>query len=132
MGARLLADAQLGDNGAVTLDVLPGEVVEQTAALADHLVHAETAVVVLRVLLQMLGELADALGEDGDLDLRRTGVALVGGVVQNDGGLLLLGDHAYQSFLFCKDPAPECRGERAPRTQLRGRAMVRYHIGGNL
>ena len=39
---------------------------------------AETAVVVLRVLLQMLGELADALGEDGNLDLRRTGVALVG------------------------------------------------------
>ena len=99
--ASLLADAELGDDGAVALNVLLREVVEQAAALADHLVHAETAVVVLRVLLQMLGELADALGEDGDLDLRRTGVALVGGVVENDGGLLLLGDHAYRPFLCC-------------------------------
>jgi len=29
------------------------------------------------VHLQVLGELVDALGEDGDLDLRRTGVPLV-------------------------------------------------------
>ena len=33
--------------------------------------------VVVGVLLEVLGELADALGEDGDLDFRRTGVTLV-------------------------------------------------------
>jgi hypothetical protein len=49
---------------------LSGKVVEQSAALTDHLVHAQTAVVVVGMLLQMRGELIDALGEDGDLDFR--------------------------------------------------------------
>ena len=88
--ASLLADAELGDDGAVALDVFLREVVKQTAALADHLVHAETAVVVLRVLLEVLGELTDALGQDGDLDFRGAGIALVGGVVEDDGGFFAL------------------------------------------
>ena len=61
--ASLLADAELGDDGEVALNVLLREVVEQAAALADHLVHAETAVVVLRVLLQVLGQVRDAVAE---------------------------------------------------------------------
>ena len=48
--AELLADVQLCDNRTVTLDILLGEVVEQTAALADHLVHAQTAVVVVGMI----------------------------------------------------------------------------------
>ena len=66
--ASLLADAQLCDDGAVTLDVLLGQVVQQSAALADHLVHAQTAVVVVGMSFQVGGELIDALGQDGDLD----------------------------------------------------------------
>ena len=45
------------------------------------------------MLLEVLGELADALGEDGNLDLGGTGVALVDGVGGNDCGLLILGNH---------------------------------------
>ena len=68
----LLADAQLCNDCAVTLDILLCEVVEQTAALTDHLVHAQTAVVVVGMDLQVSGQLADALSEDSDLNLGRT------------------------------------------------------------
>ena len=37
---KLLADAQLGDDGAVALNVFLGQIVQQAAALTDHLVHA--------------------------------------------------------------------------------------------
>ena len=73
----LLSDAQLRDDGAIAPDVLLGQVVQQTAALADHLVHTQTAVGILGMLLQVRGELIDALGQDGDLDFRRAGVALM-------------------------------------------------------
>ena len=46
------------------------------------------------MLLQVLGQLADALGQDGDLNLGRAGVALVGGVVGDDLGLDFFGDHS--------------------------------------
>ena len=97
----LLTDAQLGDDGAVALDVVLRHIVQQTAALADHLEQAHTAVVVLLVHLQVLGELIDALGEDGDLDLGGAGVALMGLVGLDDVGLLFLGDHSiHSSFRF--------------------------------
>ena len=76
----LLSDAQLGDNGAVTLNILLLEVVQETAAAADHLVHTKAGVGVLLVDLQMLRELIDALREDGDLNLRGTGVVLAAAV----------------------------------------------------
>ena len=53
------------------------EVVEQAAALADHHQQAAARVVVLLVRLEVLGQVGDALGQDRDLHLRRTGVALL-------------------------------------------------------
>ena len=94
-----LADVQLRNDGTVALDVLLGQVVEQAAALTDHLVHAKTAVVVIGMTLQVLGELADTLGKNGDLDFGRTGVVLVGGVLADNFGLFLFGDHGVVSFL---------------------------------
>ena len=99
-----LADVQLRNDGTVALDVLLGQVVEQAAALTDHLVHAKTAVVVVGMTLQVLGELADTLGKNGDLDFGRTGVVLVGGVLADDFGLFLFGDR----------PATRQRAERLP------------------
>ena len=92
--SNLLTDTQLGDQGTIALDVLLHEVVEQAAALTDHLVQAAAGVVVLRVLLEVLGELSDALGEDSDLDLRRTGVAFVGAVGFDDSRLLVFEHHS--------------------------------------
>ncbi len=65
----LLADAELGDDRTVTLDVLGSQVVQHLAALTDHLEQAAAAVVVVDVHLQMLGELLDAGSQDRDLDL---------------------------------------------------------------
>ena len=87
--SNLLTDTQLGDQGTIALDVLLHEIIEQAAALTDHLVQAAAGVVVLRVLLEVLGELSDALGEDSDLNLRRTGVAFVGAVGCDDSRLLV-------------------------------------------
>ena len=80
----LLTNPQLGDEGAIALNVLPGQIVQQAAALTDHLVESAPAVVVVGVDLQVFGELVDPLSKNGDLDLRGTSVVLVGAVGLND------------------------------------------------
>ena len=84
---RLLADAERLDDAAVGPEILGLQVVEQATALADHHEKATAGVVILQVSLEVLRQVRDALGEEGDLDLGRTGVLLV---------LLELPDH----FLF--------------------------------
>ena len=74
---ELLSQAQLLDDRAVTLDVLLGQVVEKVLSVANHLLKTSLGMEILGVLLQMLGEVVDALGEDRDLHLGRAGVALI-------------------------------------------------------
>ena len=50
------------------------------------------------VALEVLGEVGDALGEDGDLDLRGARVTLVGGVLGDDLLLALCGNRHADSF----------------------------------
>ena len=50
--------------------------------------------------LQVSGQLADALSEDSDLNLGRTGVVLVGLVCLYNGGLGLFGDHNDTPFMI--------------------------------
>ena len=105
---KLLTDAKLGDNGTIALNVVLRHIVQQTTALADHLEQTHTAVVVLLVHLQVLGELIDPLGEDRDLHLGGAGIALVGLVVLDNSGFLVLGNHDFLLFLsVLLDPAPE-------------------------
>ena len=59
--------------------------------MTNHLQKSATAVVVLLVQLQMLVQTVDAVGQNGDLYLGRTGVTFV--------GLVLLGD-LLLDFLF--------------------------------
>ena len=89
----LLTNTELGDNGAVTLHVLLGQVVQHLTALTDHLQQAAAAVVVVDVDLQVLGELLDAGGQNGDLHLGGAGVSGMGAVGLNDGRLFVLTDH---------------------------------------
>ena len=88
-----LKGKELGDDGAVTLDVLGHQIVQHLAALTDHLQQAAAGVVVLLVDLQVLGELVDAGGENGDLHLGRTGVGLMDAVGLDNGRLFVLADH---------------------------------------
>ena len=69
---KLFPDAQLGNHRAVAVDVLLGQVVQEIPALTDHHEEAPAAVVVMLVNPQVLGELVDAGGENGNLDLGRT------------------------------------------------------------
>ena len=115
----LLTNAQLGDNRAVPLDVLLGQVVQQLAAFADHLIQAAAAVVVVDVHPQVLGELLDAGGENGDLHLGGAGVGLVGAVGLDNRGLLVLADHGkFHLSCFFALPLGDGRAE-APRETRR-------------
>jgi len=68
----------------LALDVCPPQVVEQPAAAAVEHLQATTAVVVQLVRLEMVGDVGDPAGQQGDLDLRRTGVAFEGRVLLHD------------------------------------------------
>ena len=70
--SRLLAQAQLADDLLVTVEVLALQVVQQAAALADHLQQTLSRVVVLGVDLEVLGQVLDSPGEQRDLDFRAT------------------------------------------------------------
>ena len=69
------------DHVVEALGALRLQVPEERAALADH--HQETAArrVVVLVILEVLGELPDPLRQQGDLDLRRTGVPIARAIV---------------------------------------------------
>ena len=82
----LPAKSELADEFVIPLDVSTLEIVEQATALRDHLEEPPARVVVLLVSFEVLGEFVDALREQCDLHLRRTGVALV---------RLVLADYAF-------------------------------------
>jgi len=57
------------DELAVALDIFALEIAQKAPALSDLHEQAAAAVVVLLVNLQMLGQLVDRRGEDGDLNV---------------------------------------------------------------
>ena len=56
---------------------------------------------VVDVYLQVLGQLVDAGGQNGDLDLGRTGVGLMGAVGLDNGRLFVLADHGKFHLSCC-------------------------------
>lgn len=85
----LLADAEFLNNGFVPFGVVLLEVVEQTTTLADHHEKPAPRGVVLLVRFEMVRQLADALTQYGDLDLRAAGVRIMRAVLLDDGLFLL-------------------------------------------
>src|SRR5688572_501555 len=79
----LPSQPKLFDDLVVFVDVAPLEIIEQLPPSRDHLEQPATRVVVLLVDLEMFGQLVDPLGEQGDLDARRTGIRIVGLVIAN-------------------------------------------------
>src|SRR5665213_1466696 len=84
LDANSAAQAQACDQRFIALDVLGLDVIEQAAALGHHLDHAAAGMIVLGVRLEVFGEIGDALGQDRDLDFRRTGIVLAGSVFGDD------------------------------------------------
>src|SRR5215218_7986082 len=87
----LFADAEAADQLRVARRILRLQVIEQPAALADEHQQSTAGVVVLRVGLEMLGQVIDTLAENRNLHLGRPGVALVRLVVPDDLGFLVSG-----------------------------------------
>jgi hypothetical protein len=65
----LLPDAKLFDEAAIPLEVLALQIVQQPPALADQLHEPPPGMMVFGVGLEVLGQIADPLAEDGNLDL---------------------------------------------------------------
>src|ERR1022692_4198532 len=85
---ELAAQAELLDQGAIALEVVLLQVVQEAAPPADELQQPSARVVVVPVRAQMLRQLVDALRQHRYLHLRRAGVGLAAAVLVDD---LLLG-----------------------------------------
>src|ERR1700694_3480041 len=81
---RLAAQAELLNEGPVAGDIASREIVPQTPATSDPPERTKACVMVLGVLLQVVGQVPYPLGHQSHLDLRRTGVGLVGPVFLDD------------------------------------------------
>src|SRR5690625_133547 len=71
-------DTEALDQRAVARLVADLHIVQQLAALADHLEQTTARVIVLLVILEVLGQIIDALGQDRNLHFGRAGIALLG------------------------------------------------------
>src|SRR5215831_21016323 len=95
---ELAAQAELLDEGAVALEVVLLQVVQEAAAPPDELEQPAPRVMVVLVRAQMLGQLVDPLREHRDLHLRRAGVGLAAAVLRDDLLLCFLGQGHALSF----------------------------------
>jgi hypothetical protein len=77
LGSRCLTpESELRDEISISIDIPPAEVLEQPPSPPDHTKQAAARVVILRMTLEMLGKFVYAARQHGNLNLRRTRVAL--------------------------------------------------------
>ena len=91
MRTGLLAQTEFLDQRGVAVCVLPFQVSQQALAPVHHLQQAAAAVVILQVGLEVRRQFVDAVGQQGDLDLGRTGVGRAAGVRLDDLGDMFSG-----------------------------------------
>src|SRR5438552_1021265 len=91
-GGTSPGDSVLLYYGPVPLDVVVLEVFEEPTTLADQHQEAAPRMMVLRMPLEVFGQAVDPLGEERDLDLRRSGIAVVNPELLDQGFLLLEGE----------------------------------------
>ncbi len=73
----LLTKTELGDQGTIARNITALEIIKHAATLADHLQKATARGVILRVGLEVLGEVVDTLCEQCNLYLWRARVFVV-------------------------------------------------------
>ena len=95
----------------------------QAAALADHLEQATAGMVVVLVFLEVLVQVVDALGQQSDLHLGGTGVALVNRVLGDDFSF----GHFYFLHIFYKSPETEYCAWRCGKHSPRFKVFLFYH-----
>src|SRR3954471_20873504 len=77
LASCLLSDSEFADHLAVAVGIVRLQVIQKAAALAHQHQKATARSMVLRVGFEMLGQLADPLTQNRDLDLGRTGVRVM-------------------------------------------------------
>jgi hypothetical protein len=70
----LVAQAKIGDDLPIAVDVSALQVVQETAALADHLEETTAPMMILGMLPEVIGQIVDPFREHADLNLGRAGV----------------------------------------------------------
>jgi hypothetical protein len=88
---KLLSQFKRLDELGITLMVALAEIIQQTAALADHLEQATARMMILRKGLKVASQFIDAAREQGDLNFRATRVASFAGEFLHDFCILVLG-----------------------------------------
>ena len=96
---KLLSESQLLNDFTISLDILLRKIVEQVLSVTNHTEQTSLRVEVLRILLHVLGEGVDAVGEDRNLYLGRAGVSLIDLIGLNELLLKLL-IHVFFTFLI--------------------------------
>ena len=84
----LLTEAESLDKCTIAIDVLVVEILQELAATTYHLGQGTSGTEVFVVLLQVLGEVLNTIGEEGNLALNGTGVLGVLAVLAEDLSLL--------------------------------------------
>jgi hypothetical protein len=113
----LFPETQGFDNSAIALDILVANVIQQIATLSDELQKPAPARKVFGVLLQVGRQLVDPLGEERDLDFRRSGVAFVQGVGLDNLCLTFFGYGHVPPFLSGPPSAQRAAGVAAGRAE---------------
>ena len=101
-GTTLLAKPKPSDRRAIPLDVLARQIRQQTTPLSHQLEQSAPGVEVVLVLAEVIGQPVDPLGEESDLNLRRTGIIRVGAKLRND-RLFLLGQERHTSGILSEN-----------------------------
>ncbi|CCV03230.1 hypothetical protein MESS2_1030087 [Mesorhizobium metallidurans STM 2683] len=121
------AQTELLDQRLIARVILALEIIKQAAALGDESEQTTAGMVILLVVLEMIGQVLDALGKDGHLDFRRPGIAL-GGCEFSHQFLLALGGNRHRVFPYLFEetgrPQPGCRpaGAGASKASVRDAA----------
>jgi len=80
---NLFTKLQLFCDRVIAWGIRPMQIIQQLTALAHHHDQTTARTVIFFVLLQVLGQVIDPLGQQSDLNIGRTGVALMNPIIYN-------------------------------------------------
>lgn len=79
----LVPESKILDKLPISLDVCFLQMIEKTSALPYHLEQTATAMMILRMSLEVIGQIIDALSQNRDLHFAGAGVSTVRTVLVN-------------------------------------------------
>ncbi len=105
---RLLADSEFADHVAIAVRVVRFQVIQQAAALAYQHQQSTPGCMILFVGFEVLGKVVDPLAQNRDLDLRRSGVRIMGPEAFDQVGLFFNRQHGVGNSSFSVVSTLQC------------------------